>query len=194
MQVAYSYKQISEPVAEPVSQSLVNNHLAIDHTDNDALITAQITGARVMAEKHTGLIFGARSFRMSLSCWPGGQRIAFPVEPVASVTSFKYADVNGVQQTIDPANYRLWLDASPPILKLVSGYSYESLDSESPNPLTIEFVAGDDSNNAMVANAIMLICEYWRDNPTGAGDTSQGWHELPPGVVGVLDLLWTGGL
>lgn len=190
----WALKQVGEPASEPVTLALVKKRLAVDHSDDDDLILADIRAARRLAERNTGRVFGARAFRLSLPCPPKWGRVEFPVEPVVSVESVGYTDFEGVTGTVAADKYNVFLDGSPPLLQLVTGYTLPTLSADLPAPLVINFTAGDDTENDTVAAAIRLMVAYWYDNPDGRAVNSQGFRELPPGAAGLLNSLWTGGI
>lgn len=182
----------SKPDSEPVTLALVKLHCAIDHTDEDELIVRQIKSARVLCENYTGRIFGSRSFTMRLECWPSDGYIYFPVEPVSEVSSMSYVDELGASVAVDAGQWKTWLDRSPPVAKLVSGFAYPSLNRDEPAPVSVVYTAGAGEVPETVEQAIELIVNYWRANP--GGEVSLGHLSLgmPAGAIRLLDFLWTG--
>lgn len=194
MQGQWSNLQLTAPVLEPVLLSIVKKHLAIDHNDEDDAIGQEITAARKLCEKHTGRIFGSRSFRLSLPSWPCDGNFHFPVSPLVSITSMVYLDFQGTQQTVDPSNWRLWIDHNPPLLRLIAGFGYQSTDINAPAGVIVEYIAGDDAPAEMVAQAIRLTVQYWRNNPGGEASLGHLSRGLPAAAIRLLDTLWDGGL
>ncbi len=190
----YSLVELERPDNEPVSLALVKNHLAVDHSDDDDAIQADISAARSLCEKHCNRLFGTRSLRLTLDCWPLESRIAFPVDGVQSITSVTYSDVNGAPQVVASTNWRLWLEHSPPLLSFVSGFAYPTLELDAPGAIAIVFVAGDDDPNELVAAAIKLTIGYWRKFFGGEDSSGHLSRGLPAGAIHILDKLWTGAL
>ena len=99
-----NYKIITAPALEPVTVDEAKRQCkADDFTDDDLLIQAYITAARELAEHRTGRLFVTQTVEVVLSEFPS-INIALPVSPVQSVSSIKYIDVNGNEQTV-PAEY-----------------------------------------------------------------------------------------
>lgn len=190
----YSLKELTAPASEPVTLALVKKHLAIDHAEDDDLITQDIIAARKLAEGYTAKIFGSRTFLFSTNHWPCDRDLALPVEPVTAVTAVNYEDIDGVIQTVAPSNYRLWLDASPPVIRFGTFFAYPPFHIDAPAGLTVEFTAGDDAPEPMLAKAIELTVEYWRKFPGGEDTLGHLSRGLPSGAINLLTNLWSGQL
>ena len=189
-------KALTKPTSEPVSLSLVKTHIAVDHSDDDALIVRQIKAARSLCEEYTGRVFGSRNYRMRLSCWPDGGIIAFPVQPVTAITSITYIDADGDSQAVNASNWRANLDANPPYLRLVTGFTYPVTDPDEPAAITVLYTAGDAADDVpeLVENAVLLIVQYWRNFPGGEPSLGHLSLGMPAGAIALLDKLWDGGL
>lgn len=186
-----SNEQLTEPAVEPVTLALVKSSSAIDHGDEDAVLDVKIGAARELCEEYTGRIFGPRTFRLTLYEWPADGWIRFPVEPVVSVESVNYVDADGAEQTVDPADYSLWLKHSPPVLALGSSFGYPYTHPDTPGAITVEYTAGGPSPKRL-QHAILMLVERSYQNPDGGGDSSEGTKGIPDGVAAILDTLWTG--
>lgn len=193
MRAPYSLVELTQPVVEPVTLALVKNHLAVDHSDDDAAITADITAARLLCEKHTGVYFGSRTLRFMLTEWPNDGIIRLP-DGVTAITSVTYSDTLGSPQVIASANWRLWLDGTPPQLSFLSSFALPSLELNNPAAITILLTAGDTSNNALVSPAIKLTVGYWRKFFGGEDSSGHLSRGLPAGAINILDKIWTGAL
>lgn len=80
-------------------------HLKVDVADDDTLITAYITAATEMAEQATGRAIMPQTWELTLDAFPD----AFEITriPALSVTSLKYWDATGTQQTLGTGLYTL---------------------------------------------------------------------------------------
>lgn len=123
-QRAWRYDRVTAPIFEPITADQVQAHCRIDSDDPQlTLIPLMITAAREYAEKLTGRSFLAQSWQATGDRFPGyvtppivGSYMPYPIQhqpseiilehgPVASVTSVKYLDTAGVQQTLSPSVY-----------------------------------------------------------------------------------------
>jgi uncharacterized phiE125 gp8 family phage protein len=99
-------KLITPPAVEPILLADAKAHCRVDGTAEDTLITLYIGAARRAAENRTGLALIAQTWELALDAFPFAE-IWLPLPPVASITSIKYLDANGVEQTLDAADYAL---------------------------------------------------------------------------------------
>jgi uncharacterized phiE125 gp8 family phage protein len=79
--------------------------LGIDGTDLDTTVTAWIKGVVAYAEHETKRVILNQTWRTTLDAFP--DVISLPFAPCSSVTSVKYLDVAGVEQTINSLDYEL---------------------------------------------------------------------------------------
>ena len=97
--------RITPPESLPVSLDTAKANMRVDGGDMDALITSWIKGIVAALEHEIGQCLIEQMWRVTLDCFP--EAIKLP-PPVMSVASVKYFDVDGVEQTLAPAAYRLW--------------------------------------------------------------------------------------
>lgn len=100
-----SLKLITAATTYPVSLSEAKLHLRVDGADEDTLVTALITAATEMAEQETGRALMAQTWELTLDAFPDAFELTRT--PVQSVTSVKYYDTNGAQQTLSAGAYAL---------------------------------------------------------------------------------------
>lgn len=94
------------PAAElAVSLADVKAHLRVDTTDEDTLITAYIAAAAELAEQATGRALMPQTWELTLDAFPEAFEITRV--PAASITSLKYWDATGTQQTMGTGLYTL---------------------------------------------------------------------------------------
>ena len=98
-------KLITAPTVEPVTLAEAKLQCREDGNENDARITGMISGARHLAEQKTGRAMAPQTWELSADCFPA--EFTLPMPPVVAVTSVKYTDEAGAEQTIDPANYKV---------------------------------------------------------------------------------------
>lgn len=98
-------KLITAASTYPVTLAEAKLHCRVDDNTDDALITALIASATEMAEQATGRAIMAQTWELSLDAFE--DEIILTRTPVASITSIKYIDTSGVEQTLDGATYTL---------------------------------------------------------------------------------------
>lgn len=178
------------PSGEVLQLAEVKLHLRVDGTADDDLITALIIAARQMIEGPDGVLGGVALMPQTWDwsfddfCAHDGRRrhlpagldrfprLRMPLAPVRSVTSVKYYDANGTQQTIDPSLYQTGIDGARTILapspdRLWPVPQYRRLDA-----VTVRFVAGYDDADKVpkpIRQAMLLAIGALYENRDGAG-------------------------
>lgn len=98
-------KLITAPSTYPVTLAEAKLHCRVDIADDDTLITALITAATEMAEQKTGRAIMTQTLELTLDAFPDAFELTRV--PVQSVTSVKYYDTTGAQQTLSNTLYAL---------------------------------------------------------------------------------------
>jgi uncharacterized phiE125 gp8 family phage protein len=134
-------KLITPATELAVSLADVKAHLRVDTTDEDTLITAHITAAAELAEQATGRALMPQTWELTLDAFPA----AFEITrlPAASITSLKYWDAAGVQQTLGTGLYTLdnTDDFGPAYVVPVYG-SVWPVNRDQINAVALRYVAG----------------------------------------------------
>ena len=115
-----AYKLLVEPAIEPITLSDAKQHLRMEVSDDDALITLLIAAARQYAEQLTRTSFITQQWSLVLDAFPGpslmgvpaglpwslpGHAILLEHGPVQSIDSITYVDMSSTVQTMPSANY-----------------------------------------------------------------------------------------
>lgn len=98
-------KLITPATEPPISLTEAKAHLRVDIADDDTLITAYILAAAELAEQATGRALMPQTWELTLDAFPEAFEITRV--PAASITSLKYWDTAGDQQTLGTARYTL---------------------------------------------------------------------------------------
>lgn len=110
---------VTAPAAEPVTLAEAKTFLREVGADQDNLIIALISAARVYAENYTRRAFVTQERELTMDWFPGGSAlevgygygtgnvIRVPRPPLQSVSWIKYKDVNGNLQTVDTGVYQV---------------------------------------------------------------------------------------
>ena len=183
-------KLITAPAAEPVSTSEAKAHLRVDTTADDTYIGTLITVARQNVESHLRRSLINQTWEVVLDAFPAGV-IRLPKPPLASVTSIKYTDDDGVEATYSSDNYVVDSDTEPGRVVLKSGQTWPAVTLAAANGVRVRYVAGYGAAGSNVPQAIrqailLVIGSLYenREDVLVAQGVSIG--VLPFGVVALL--------
>lgn len=153
----------------------------------DANILKWITSARQWAESYLERAIGTQTLETALDQFPA----EFKLTPnVQSVTSITYVDVDGVTQTIAPADYVLDNYSTPSCVFPAFGKVWPQTQ-QSPNAVKIRYVAGYDVSNPCpetIISAMKLYIGhlYVNRQEDVLGNTRISFNSLPMGVYSML--------
>ena len=98
-----AWKVTTEPSAEPVSIVDAKKHMRVDDDSEHVLLQTYLVAARKSAEEFQRRKYITQSITLEL---PGFSDVmSLPCAPLQSVTSVKYIDTDGVQQTLAASFY-----------------------------------------------------------------------------------------
>lgn len=144
-------KLITAPVAEPVTVPEVKTHTQVEHTADDALIGTLISAARQDAEHRLGRALITQTWEQILDAFI--DPIYLPNSPIVSITSVKYIDSAGVEQTIVSTAYTLDVDNEPGRVKPAFGVAWPTPRTQH-NAVRVRYVAGYGADGTNVPAAI----------------------------------------
>lgn len=160
-----SYQITSQPATEPITTAEAKTHLRVDFSTDDTYIDSIISASRKFVEQYTNRALITQTWRLNLNSFT----IPFelPINPVVSVTSIKYYDVNDVQQTLSASNYQV--DILGDVAKIYEGVSvgFPAISESVINPIEVIFVAGYGSASAVpvdIKHAIKILVSYFYEN------------------------------
>jgi len=151
---------VTPPSIEPVSLDEARAQLSLYEDQSfDLLIARLIAAARASAEAATGMRCMTQTVRLELDEFPDdGTAIDLGCYPVASITSVKYDDSNGVEQTlVGGSDYWPSLSGMYPLLAPIDGWP-DTYDGK-PASVRIVMVVGNTSASNVpqdVRHAILL--------------------------------------
>lgn len=104
---------VTQPV-EVITLAEAKEFARVDYSGDDALLTSLISSARAYCETHTGAYIGEQTWDLSFDGFPKAERrfnpraeLVIPAHPLISITSVKYLDAAGVEQTLASNLYRV---------------------------------------------------------------------------------------
>ncbi|MCP4567635.1 MAG: hypothetical protein GY841_08655 [FCB group bacterium] len=168
-----------------VSLSDIKEHLRIDTTDEDDLITTYIQAATSYVEEQTRRRFLDTTETITLEEFTDKTRMRY--SPVDSVTSIQYYDGDNSQQTYSSDNYGV-ITGDAGIIYRVDGASWPTLYNR-PDAITITYVAGYGTASdvpAWAVQAIKLMVGHWYENREASAILTV--RDIPLGADVLCDL------
>lgn len=189
-----AYKIITAATTEPISLVEARTHLRIEpfgspevHPD-DNYVSALITVAREWCEQYTGRALASQTIELALDDFPE-DAIELPLTPVTSITSVKYIDEDGIEQTLSNTYYGLDDYSKPNWLLLKSGFNWPDTNGGANN-VKVRMVVGNTSANIPkpLTAAMLLIIGNLYENRTEdqIGTSRTTFNSLPLGVYNLL--------
>lgn len=133
-----SVTDITAPAIEPVDLGYIKRFLRVDTDDDDPVISALITSARVRIEQHISTSLIKRAQRYVTDCL-SDTGLFINHGPVRVVNSVSYETVDGQSHILGPESYTVNLNAIPAKLTLNGPLRWESLGAQS---VSVDMVAG----------------------------------------------------
>lgn len=183
-------KQLTQPSHEPLALADVKSFLRIVSTDQDDVICALITAARVTTEQYLRRIMVAQQWKLLIDKFPGSwpysygfgatllspyREIHIPLCPLISVDAFQYVDMDtGDLVTMDPTtDYQVDVDAEPARLQPAYGQAWP-IARWTLSAITITFTTGygDTTQSPQIGTdppmpiltAMKLMIAFWYEN------------------------------
>lgn len=161
---------ITPPDAEPVSVDDVKLSARVDaETFDDQLALLLIPAIRAEAEHRLGRRLITQTVELVLDDFPAGE-IDLRLPSVQSVTSIKYLDTAGAEQTVINTDYSLDTAASPGRVLLDTDAAWPAT-ADVPNAVRVRYVVGYGDDDASVPPNIRLWITAHvvqaLDNPSG---------------------------
>ncbi len=177
---------VTAPARQPVTLQQAKDHLRVDETVDDSVIDPLIKTAREHVEAFTHRALITQTWDLFLDAF--SQIILMPKAPLQSVTSIKYLDTAGVQQTLASTEYKVDVASNAARIVPAWGKSWP-LVREEINAVEIRFVSGHGDNPEDLASpiiqALLLIVAHLYENRE-ATSNGPALKELP---MGARDLL-----
>lgn len=203
-------KLVTPPTIEPISLVEAKRNLRVDHDDDDATIAFLITVATQYVDARSGWHGDAlitQTWQLVLdqfplpspSCCclpvtPSGvppAALEMPFPPLQSVTSIKYIDQNGAQQTMPALDYTVDTTSKPGRIIPVTAWPTTKAVA---NAIEIEFVAGygdaADDIDAPIRQGLLLLIGHWYENREQVLAQYEGSATVLPIPFGVECLLF----
>jgi uncharacterized phiE125 gp8 family phage protein len=134
---------ITGPAEEPISvaEAKASPSLRVAVATDDTDIGTLITAARKLAETYTLHAFVTQTLELVLDGFPTGG-IVVPMPPLQSVTSIKYIDTDGTEQTLSATLYAVDTDSTPGMIVPAYDETWPTDVRDQINAVRVRFVAG----------------------------------------------------
>lgn len=169
-------KLITPPSTFPITLSEAKANLVVTHSDDDGLITALIAAATARLEAALGYAVMPQTWEIALDAFPT-KEIVLPRWPVASVSSVKYTDPDGVEQTVSSDDYEVDTYSRPGWVIPISGFAWPTT-METVNAVRVRWVAGAGAEPQDKQAVQLLVAQWFKNRET---DT------IPPGFVALTE-------
>lgn len=147
----------------PISSGDLKRALGVTGDEHDRDIEELQQAAVNVFRRWTGREPVSTQYRLSLACWPN----RIPLPPLQSIESVSYYDVDGVDQTLNAADYQLVTsDISEAEFFPAPNAELPGVQQGRVNAVRIEFTAGDAEPLPEVKQFIKLLVRHWYDNPS----------------------------
>lgn len=170
----------------PVSVDDLVAHLKLDDLDVQTdLLSAYGAAAGAYVQTETRQQLTPAVYRLSLDTFPDCRVIRLPYPPLQSVTSVKYIDTDGVEQTLSSDAYTVDIANKPGRVVLNELREWPATTNDA-NAVTVEFSTGYAATPALLKIAILMLAAYWHENREAAV-TGTIATELPLAVKTIIE-------
>ncbi|WP_455918848.1 head-tail connector protein [Ensifer canadensis] len=148
----YPAKVTTPPTVEPISEAEAKHRLHITFEDDDDDIKLMIASVRDHAEKYCNVRFASQTVEMKCDGFCDFARL--PEAPVSTVSSIKYIDTAGAEQTLADTVYELRNDELE--VEIVTKYGQQWPAIQPGSRITVTAVVGYSDAPAAVKQAMLL--------------------------------------
>ena len=164
------------PTAEPVTLEEAKAHLRVESNGDDLYISMLVRHAREYVESPgTNRALMPQTWDWTFDCFARWDLLV-PRPPLQSVTSLKYLDTGGVQQTLSSSLYIVDTVSQPGrITPIPTPTSCWPETFPRINAVTVRFVAGYLDKNAVpvgLKHLILLFVSHWYEHREPYAETA----------------------
>jgi uncharacterized phiE125 gp8 family phage protein len=154
---------VTAPTSEPITTQEAKDHLRITTTDDDTLISAMIVAVREYVENVTSRALITQTWDIFYDQFA---EVELPKPPLQSITTIKYIDTDGVQQTVSASVYTVDTDSDPGRVYLAYNQSWPGIRGIN-HAVEIRIVAGYGTASAVpqpIKHAMLLMIGHLYEN------------------------------
>ena len=132
-------RRTTDATSEPISTAVAKAHLRVTTATDDTLIDTLVKACRLIAENELQRSLITQTWTKTLDEFPDAIVLEYP--PIATVSSVKYLDSAGAQQTLSASQYTVDIQSEPGYIVRAYGVDWpETYDAI--NAVEIIYVAG----------------------------------------------------
>jgi len=178
-----SDRLITAPTAEPVSVAELKTHLRVTHSADDSYLGTLIQAAREHAEQHTGRALAEQTREYTADAFPSNGVLRLGFAPVVSISSVKYLDETGEEQTLDPSVYTVDTQSEPGAIVLKVDQDWPDT-ARLPAAVRVRYVCGTAAR-PLLKQAVIFIAAHWYEQrlPVNVGNIV---NEIPHSLAAIL--------
>ncbi|MBF0232500.1 MAG: phage head-tail connector protein [Desulfamplus sp.] len=153
-------KLITAPTASPIDATDLKYHLRLDGTDHDLYIPGLIEAGTKRVELFTNRKLVTQTWEIYGKSFKDIIDMVIPLGQTQSIVSVKYADSDGVEQTVSSDEYALIFPGCDGA-KITFDTGYALPDVSWDGCVTVRFVCGYGAASAVpdtIKSAIRLVC------------------------------------
>jgi uncharacterized phiE125 gp8 family phage protein len=162
--------RVSAPATSALTLEAAKAHLKVEGDHEDVEIQAMVDAAVALVDgpRGRGFCLITQTWRLTLDRFT--RFIHIPLGPNAAIVSVKFTDADGVEQTIDDADYQLLGGGDPAVLSPAYGKVWPTARCE-PGAVRITFTAGFGAAASsvpgdLVAALKLVVGAFYRDRET----------------------------
>ena len=167
---------VTAPTTAAVTRSQAKKQCEVAEsiTDHDEDFDVWIEAATKYVENATGRQLMVATYDYTYDQFPcGNDPILLPHSPLSSVTSVKYTDTDGNEQTWASSNYIVVTSQEPGEIHLAYQINWPAIRYIAES-VTVRAVVGYATQQAvphLLRSAVLMICKhYWEDRGGAVGD------------------------
>lgn len=156
---------ITGPAVEPVPLAEMKAWLRLDGTDEDGLVSALTTAARLLVEASVGRFLITQVWRVVRDVWPADGLVRAPYGPLAGLQMARIFDAQGAAQTLSADLFAVETAHEPGRLRVVGsppapgrgreGIALDLILGYGPTPSDVPEV---------LRQAVRLLVAHWFEN------------------------------
>lgn len=177
-------RQVTGPVAAPVTLAEIKAHCVVDFDDDDTLLTSLGAAAARSISAWSGRVLTTEVWSVSFAAGFCGD-LVLPKSPVQSVDAITYFDADDVEQTASVADFYLTQGEDRAFLRPKAGISWPSANSRRADAITVQFTAGYSTGLDNLKTAVLAMTAHLYEHREAVGDTALA--EIPLGVAALIE-------